>query len=317
MTAFAHPRATPAIVSASRLTDVPRFYAAWFANRRRAGTCVSGNSFGGRYRISLRSQDVLAYLFWTRDARPLLPELDALLAEGLPAAFQFTITAYGGDLEENRVPLGEQLESFRAVAARLPGPSAIQLRYDPVVVGGPYTREWHEESLDRLCRELRGCTRVVNTSLCEPYRKVLARLDRLRQPFAYRRADPGRHPTVGAEPRVLADPLTFLRRLSAIASDHGMQLRACANPELSGGDRLPPAQCCGLELFAEYPAARLDRLRTRPRGPSRPGCNCLATADIGMTDTCPGGCLYCYATGALRKSLNFFGRHDPTAESLR
>jgi hypothetical protein len=282
------------------LTDIPRFFADWFANRRRAGACACTNSFGGRWRVSLAPEDVLGYLFWTRDARPLLPEVRALIDEGVPVAFQFTVTAYGPDLEENRVALADQLASFRETAACLPATSAIQLRYDPILVGGPHSQRWHEEALDHVCSRLAGCTTVVNTSLCEPYRKVLSRIPADR--FAFREAG-------------IVDPSPFLGRLSAIASGHGMQLRVCSNPELSGPGGLPPAQCCGFELFAAYPAA--DRIRAWPPGPSRPGCRCLATADIGMTDTCPAGCLYCYATGAPRKSRAFFDRHDPGAGSLR
>jgi len=311
-------RRVPAIISASRLTDIPRFYAEWFANRRRAGYCHSANSFGGRYFISLRREDVLGYLFWTRDARPLLPEITSIRREGVPVVVQFTITSYGRELEHHRVPLEEQIESFQMVARELPDPSSIQLRYDPLLVGGEYTEGWHEEKLGQICQALRGQTLVVNTSVCEPYVTVVSRIEQL-LPARYRTPDPRRHPTtVKRFPRLQTlDPPDILRRVSDVAHAHGMELRVCANPEISCAHSFPAAQCCGLELFADYPSGCMQELVNTLLGPSRAGCRCLATSDIGMGDTCPAGCLYCYVTGALAKSRNFFERHDPNAEGIR
>jgi hypothetical protein len=308
----------PAIISASRLTDIPRFYAKWFANRRRAGYCHSANSFGSRFIISLRPDDVLGYLFWTRDARPVLGEIASIRTEGIPVAVQFTITGYGEELELHRISLEHQIESFQAVAQALPAPSCIQLRYDPIVVGGRYTEGWHEETLGRICRELRGYTLVVNTSICEPYVTVVSRIQRLLA-VQYRMPDPERHPSTVRKFPTLANlaPLALLRRLSDVARSDGMQLRLCANPEITAAGSLPTAQCCGLEPFNAYPPDQMRRLVNTLPGPSRVGCQCLATSDIGMIDTCPSGCLYCYVTGALTKSRNFFERHDPQAESIR
>jgi hypothetical protein len=311
-------RRTPAIISASRLTDIPRYFATWFTNRRRAGYCISANSFGSHFLISLKPDDVLGYLFWTRDARPLLAEIKSLLGESVPVAAQFTITGYGPEFENRRVPFEEQIQSFCAVSQLLPAPSCIQLRYDPVVVGGQYNEDWHEKTLDRICQSLRGHTLVVNTSICEPYVTVVSRIERM-LPVRYRVADPERHPsTVKRFPYLnTLDPLPLLRRLANVVRGHQMQLRICANPECAGADGLPTAQCCGLELFAPYPIERTRRLRSVQDSPSRTGCRCIATSDIGMSDTCPAGCLYCYVTGALQKSQNFFARHNPDGESIR
>ena len=69
------------ILSCSRRTDVPAFYADWLGRRLREGSCIVPNPFNPQQqsRISLRPEDVDAIVFWTRHARPLfelLPELD-------------------------------------------------------------------------------------------------------------------------------------------------------------------------------------------------------------------------------------------------
>ena len=58
------------IISASRRTDIPAFYAPWLMNRVRAGFCDVPNPFNPHQvsRVSLRPDDVDAIVFWTQPA---------------------------------------------------------------------------------------------------------------------------------------------------------------------------------------------------------------------------------------------------------
>jgi hypothetical protein len=308
-------RPSPALISASRRTDVPRFFADWFRARRRAGFAEYENVFRFRGRVSLEPADVLGYLFWTRDARPLESELARLRGEGVPYAFQFTITGYGPEIESNRLPLGQAVESFLRVAADLPGPQAIEWRYDPIVLSSAYPPAFHIETFQRLAEELGGHTRVVNGSLVEPYRKAV---ERLADPSVlYRTPDPERHRAVCRRHPALRfahreGPL-LARRLADLGRQNGIELRACANPELG----LPPSRCCGTELFEPYGPDVLGRLRVLRPTPTRPGCRCLQAVDIGMNETCRGGCRYCYVTSSDRAFDGQSGQYDPDAASLR
>lgn len=60
------PRAPPVIISASRRTDVPAFYAEWMVRRFRAGYCTVANPYNRNQvtRISLKPEDVDAIDFW-------------------------------------------------------------------------------------------------------------------------------------------------------------------------------------------------------------------------------------------------------------
>jgi hypothetical protein len=44
----------------------------------------------------------------------------------------------------------------------------------------------------------------------------------------------------------------------------------------------------------------------------REGCICRESIDIGLYDTCPGGCVYCYA-GRASAGMRNFRCHDPHA----
>lgn len=303
---------TARIISASRRTDIPQFYGDWFALRRKAGYCESRNVFGGSCRISLRNEDVAAYLFWSKNTAPFERQIDALLSEGIPVAVQFTLTGYGRSVEANIPGAAVTIPAFQRVSALLPGPAAIQWRYDPIVLSECCGAEWHRRNFRSIASRLEGATRVCNISFIEPYLKVVRRMGR---GIAYRTVDIERHRQVPARYPGLRPPgeegARLADDLSAIAKEHGIELRACSNPEC----RLPPAQCCGVELFGEYGIA--GRLEGYPLAPSRKSCRCLRVWDIGMDNTCPGGCGYCYVTNATIPAERNYRHHDVDAVRLR
>ncbi len=281
------------VVSASRRTDIPQFFGAWFAARRKAGWCESRNVYGGRYRISLRPEDVIGYLFWSKNTAPFEAQISGLRAEGTPVAVQFTLTGYGPSVEKNVPAPGATIPAFLRAAAMLPSPGAIQWRYDPVVVTDAFDAGWHRRNFRRIASALEGATRVCNVSFVEPYLKVVRRLG---EGAVYRAFDPGRHKQAARKYPGLAragEPeKRLIRELSEIAGEHGIELRSCCDPWIG----LPPSSCCGAELFECYGIG--ERLRSLKPAPTRKGCRCLASLDIGMDDTCPGGCLFCYGTGS-------------------
>ena len=48
----------------------------------------------------------------------------------------------------------------------------------------------------------------------------------------------------------------------------------------------------------------------------RAECDCLLGADIGMYNTCPHGCVYCYANYDRRTVEQNFQQHDPHSPLL-
>lgn len=310
------------IISASRRTDIPHYYADWFRARRAAGFAeyrtVFGGGKAGYFRASLKPEDVLGYLFWTKFAGPFHGELDALRREGVPFAFQYTVNGYGPGIEPGVPPRDEVIADLLAAADLLPAPDCLQWRYDPLLVSDrTFTPDWHRENFRAIAARLAGRTRVVNASVAEPYEKALSKAPAGRA-FAWRRA-PGlraglwsRRPGLRAAGAAEAE---LLRDLQAIARGYGMELRVCCNPEYAG--RFPAAQCCGRELFAPYGAAVDLQAAALKAAPSRAGCRCLKSLDIGMDDTCPAGCFYCYVTSSFDAARGNFGRHDPACPHLR
>jgi hypothetical protein len=304
------------IISASRRTDIPRFYARWFTQRRQEGRVKFRNSFGGKGSVSLQDEDVLGYLFWTRYAKPFRGELRALLDVGLPCIFQYTVTGYDREIEPHTPETGQAVDDFHAISAMLPAPDCIQWRYDPIVINDAQPIDWHFENFERITARLQGATRVVNTSFIEPYVKAIRRMND--PTTVFRRIDENRHKTVMKRYPDLVQvddetAQTLLTSLSDIARKYGMGLRMCANPEWD----FPKSQCCGKELFAPYGEERAKQIESLILGPSRPACRCLKTVDIGMDNTCLGGCKYCYVVTSHDLAVKNYRTHVPDYPMLR
>ena len=87
------------IVSASRRTDLPAFYAKWLVRRFEEGYALVRNPFRFHQveKVLLDPEHVDGIVFWTKNPVPLFPYLKRF--EGYPYYFQYTLTSYGRDLE--------------------------------------------------------------------------------------------------------------------------------------------------------------------------------------------------------------------------
>ena len=96
----------PIVLSASRETDIPAFYAEWFVERLREGWCEWKNNYNGVvYRVSF--DKVRMIVFWSKNPKPLLERLDEIEGLGFRQYyFQFTLNDYVSEgLEPNAANL--------------------------------------------------------------------------------------------------------------------------------------------------------------------------------------------------------------------
>jgi hypothetical protein len=290
------------IISASRRTDIPGFYARWFMNRVRAGFCLVGNPFNAAQvsRVSLLPGDVDCVVFWTRHGRPLLPHLDELEARGLRPVFLYSILGYPREIDPGCPPLARSLESFSRLADRL-GPERLTWRYDPIVLSDRTDVAHHLRQFGRIARSLRGRTRRAVTSFVLPYRKTRARMEALR--------------SKGYQVRnwTREDAAALLPELAGMAADNGMTLRACGHEEDFSEFGVGRSRC----IEPAWLNAALGLALPGGKDPcQRPACGCAPSRDIGAYDTCGFGCAYCYATGSLSRARANRRAHDPENPSL-
>ena len=88
----------PIIISASRSTDIPAFYAKWFFNRLAKGYCAWYNPFN-QQKMYISFKNCKVVVFWTKNPEPMLNRMDELSSYNY--YFQFTLTGYGQDIECN------------------------------------------------------------------------------------------------------------------------------------------------------------------------------------------------------------------------
>jgi hypothetical protein len=72
----------PVLLSASRATDIPTFYADWFMNRIRAGYFKWANPFNPAQVQTISIAKVRIIVFWTKNPTGILPHLDELDRRG-------------------------------------------------------------------------------------------------------------------------------------------------------------------------------------------------------------------------------------------
>lgn len=294
-TAGAH--AGTMIVSASYKTDIPAFYGRWFLNRLNAGYCRMVNPYGGQtHRIDLTRPAVDGFVFWTKNLGPFLNGLGEVSDAGFPFIVQYSVTGLPNALERSVPDWGQAVAHMAWVRDRW-GPRAAVWRYDPVAVTAATPLAWHRETFARLASALRGVTDEVVLSFLQPYRKTARNL-----------AAAG----IGWRDPEKDEKRALLAEFAGIAAGEGMALTLCTQPDLVDVAGIGAARCVDAVRLSEL-AGR--GLAVREKG-NRPGCFCAESRDIGDYDTCPHGCVYCYAVANRATAQRRFAVHDPQGEFL-
>jgi hypothetical protein len=286
------------ILSASRRTDIPAYYSEWFMNRIDAGFVFVRNPMneGQVSRIELDPGVVDCIVFWTRDPQPLMDRLDRLDALGYRYYFQITLTPYDRVIEPRLTDKAEILGSILELSRRI-GPDRIVWRYDPILIAPGIDAAWHRERFERMAGALSGSTNECVISFLDDYAKAHRRM-----------AERGIRPPNRDEAERIAEAF------SGIASRNGMRLTTCAEAVDLERFGIGHAACVDRERIERILAAKLKE-RIRKDG-QRPHCRCVECVDIGAYDTCPNGCVYCYATGDSKRLEANRRAHDPASSLL-
>ena len=299
----------PVILSASRATDVPAFYAEWFMNRIRAGFFAWTNPFNPAQAQTVSTAKTRAIVFWSKHPAGILAHLDELDRRGFRYYFQYTLNDYEAEGFEPRLPpLAERIALFRRLAERL-GPERVVWRMDPLL---PTDRLGVPELLEKaakLAAALAPHTRKLAFSFAdiEEYPAVKRNLARA---------------GVAAREFARAEMEEFARGLAAINRAHGLALATCAEEIDLAAHGVAHNRCVDGELLARrWPedGALMEFLGSRAARKDkgqRPACGCLASKDVGRYRTCQYACAYCYANGSRAAAERNFRAHRPDGASL-
>lgn len=289
------------IISASRRTDIPAFYPEWFLNRIKAGYCLVQNPFNSKQisKVSLLTQDVEAFIFWTRNPKPFSNAVNVLEKMGYNFGFMVTVTNYPDFLETNKTDHANSINAVKNLSQQI-GADKIVWRYDPIILANDLHFEWHIRNFARLAKELSPLVRSCVISFVDFYRKTLKNLKSLaNQGFVI-------------NPFGLVGVQEFLIKLNQIAHENGLKISACCETSpIFENTGISHEGCINKHWLEEISPHNFSSKKHKGQ---RKNCNCIFSKDIGAYNSCKNGCLYCYATESVDGAKNRF--HDPNSEKL-
>jgi len=306
----------PIIISASRSTDIPAFYADWFMNRWRKGYVAWTNPFNKQVDYISFAKTRLV-VFWSKDPAPILKYLPELDASGVNYYFQFTVNDYGDTGLEPNVPiLAKRVETFRALS-KIIGKERVIWRFDPLILMRQLGVDQLLERITRVAELIGPFTEklVISFADIDVYRKVQGNL---RQ--------------AGIEWKEFsADTINKIaRRLGEFKSRFGLKIATCAENVDLKQYGIDHNRCIDDDLmvclfnrdkvlmdFLGYDPGHPDQTRQclKDKG-QREACGCIVSKDIGMYDTCPHSCVYCYANTSCSAVKKNRAKHSDDAESI-
>ena len=322
----------PIIVSASRSTDIPAFYADWFFHRLKVGYSAWTNPFNG-VKSYVSYQDTRFIVFWSKNPRPLLPYLDYLKERNIGCYIQYTLNDYEKEGLERGVPkLSERIDTFKQLVNKL-GKGRVIWRFDPLLLTDDISIDTLLSKIESIGDYLQGYTEKLVFSYADilSYRKVKANLEKSHIPYRE-----------WTEPQMLE----FAERLAELNNKWGYTLATC-------GEKVDLLQF-GIEhnhcvddaliirfayedkklmdflkvktfpmpvpnLFGESDSLPEDAIilpnntyathgDNRDKG-QRLFCGCIVSKDIGEYNTCPHLCEYCYANSSKEIAVRNWKEH--------
>lgn len=281
------------IISASRRTDIPCYYSEWFLRRLQAGYALVRNpmNYSQVSRISLSAEVVDCIVFWTKDATNILDKLKYIDSLGYKYCFQYTITPYGHDIEQNLQPKECVLQNFQTLSFKL-GKHRMVWRYDPIIVNGKYSVEYHKENFEKMCEELSPYADRVIFSFIDLYTKIRSQ---------------GIH-------EISWDTMeTMAESIGAVAQKYNIMIQSCCENYDFAKYGIQQGGCIDLSFIEQVCGYKLN---LKPDKGQRKDCHCIESIDIGAYNTCLNGCRYCYANYNEKIANKNFLNHNPSAEFL-
>lgn len=318
---------TPIIVSASRATDIPAFYADWFQERLQKGYSVWRNPFNG-VKSYVAYDKTRLIVFWSKNPAPLMKEnglLNYLKAKDINCYIQFTLNDYQKERLELGVPsLNKRIDTFRNLVDML-GYGKVIWRFDPLILANDLTIDDLLEKVQRIGDQFKGYTEKLVFSFADisVYKKVQSNL--YKNNIRYKEFTE-------------EDMLNFARNLANLNQAWNFNLATCAEKLDLSMYGIKHNKCIDDELMIKYFSDDQILMNylgvevshnifgelfvkykktTKDKG-QRKFCGCIDSKDIGEYNTCPHLCEYCYANSSKEIAKQNYTKHreNPHNENI-
>lgn len=331
----------PIIISASRSTDIPAFYADWFFHRLKVGYSAWTNPFNG-VKSYVSYNNTRFIVFWSKNPERLLQYLHILKERNIKCYIQYTLNDYEKEKLEKVPSLSKRIDTFKSLVEKL-GKGAVIWRFDPMILTDDISIDNLLQKVQNIGDQLKDYTKKLVFSYADiaMYKKVKHNLVANGIPY---------HEWETAEME------EFAKKLSAMNQECGwnFQLSTCGEKidiakygilhnRCIDGDLITRIAWDDKELMdfmkvkiEDVPAPTLFGDPELPEGAillphnhyfiskhkkdpgQRQFCECMASKDIGEYNTCPHLCEYCYANTSKRIADLNYKRHqsNPFADTI-
>ena len=158
----------PIIVSASRSTDIPAFYADWFFKRLEKGYSAWTNPFNG-VKSYVSYEKTRFIVFWSKNPEKLIPYLDKLEQNSpkINCYIQYTLNDYVDEELEKGVPsVDRRIETFRRLVDKL-GMGRVIWRFDPLILTDRISMDDLLRKIENIGDQLVGYTEKLVFSFAD------------------------------------------------------------------------------------------------------------------------------------------------------
>ena len=330
--------AAPVIISASRSTDIPAFFAKWFFNRLAKGYCVWYNPFNQQpMYISFSKCKVV--VFWTKNPEQIIPFLPELDRRGIHYYFQVTLNDYMKEgFEPNVPPVEKRIETFRKLS-QLIGKEKVIWRFDPLIITPTIGPRELLKRIWNIGNQLKGYTDKLVFSFVDvkAYRKVQNNL--VKETMLFTKEDVEKAEANHAQRIEIVEGLLKIRNawhqegwdveMATCAEDinlekYGIEHNRCIDGELMkrifADDEelvyyLHTLKWPERDIFGQLPPIPEKKKNVKDVG-QRKICGCMVSKDIGMYNTCRHFCVYCYANTSKESVMKNVSKYNEDSESI-
>jgi hypothetical protein len=210
-----------------------------------------------------------------------------------------TVNNYPATLENRVIDSSVSVKNIQKISNDF-GKQVCVWRYDTIIISELTPIEFHLQNFLYLCQQLSGYVDEVVVSFVQLYKKTKINFEKHLVNQGIRYFEP-----------TLEEKQNMLQKLLEIALAYEMKLTLCSQPEflISGVEE---ARCVDAKRISSVAGTRID---SKLKG-ARQDCGCFESRDIGDYDTCPHGCIYCYAVKSHDLALTRYKKHDPNSEFL-
>ncbi len=321
----------PQIISCSRSTDIPAFYADWFFHRLKVGYSAWTNPFNNSTSF-ISYANTRFIVFWSKNPASLLCHLNELEDRGINCYIQYTLNDYVQDgLEKNVPSVQERIDTFLKLEERL-GTNGVIWRFDPLVLTDKLGVDELLRKVEDIGDQLKGHTEKLVFSYLDLYKKVVSNLQKAGFTIV---------PWSTEKMEQMAKGISELNKKWGLKlatcgekidiAKYGIEHNRCIDGDLivrraykdtklmnfMGVKIFPPSMFETPDAIYLPDGSYFMGVHKKDKG-QRALCGCMAAKDIGEYNTCIHQCEYCYANASKTTADANFKRHNdnPYSESI-